>query len=225
MTWTWHNPERDPTPEKLAAWADGELSPAEAARIEAWLAEHPEAVDDAEAPRRLVGLFRDHAACEPSPDAWQATLAGIHAGLSVPPVANAPGSPARGPRWRVRLVVGLTAAAALLGGVLVASRWVVRTPTVGPPPVAERRFNWPPGDDNDEPFAVVNAGAINVLSMHPDDADFLVLGQPLLGTVEFVNSEEIEVVKVMPDAEEGNMPLLHKGPMMPMIVLARVEDE
>jgi anti-sigma factor RsiW len=222
MTWTWHNPDRTPTPAELAAWADGELGPTEARQVEAWLADHPEAVDDAEALRRVVGLFRDHAIEGPSPDAWQATLAGIQAGLTTPAGAlKQPRSP-KPPTWRLRLILGLTAAAAVLGGVVVAG---LKWPRATTPEVVKVGIEWPPGDDNDEPFAVVNASDINIISMQADDADRLVMDQPLLGTVEFVASEDIEVVKVMPDPEEGNMSRLQKGPMVPMIVLARVQDE
>jgi hypothetical protein len=219
MTWTWHNPNQGPTPAELAAWADGELGPAEARRVEGWLRDHPEAADEIEAARRLVGLFHDHPAPDPSPDAWQTTLDNIHAGLS------APTRPLRVPAWRLRLILGLSAAAALVAGVLVAGRYWPREVVVPDRPEVVHRVQLPPGDDNDEPFAVVSAREIAIINMSADDADRLMLDQPLLGTIEFAAPEDIEVVLLMPDPEEGNMPRLQKGPQVPMIVLARNDDE
>ncbi len=219
MTRTWHNPERGPTPAELAAWADGELGPAEARRVEAWLADHPEAGDDAEAGRRLVRLFRDQAPPEPSPAAWHDTLQRIHAGLSGPSPSRAPGKP-----WRV--VLGLLAAAALLGGVLLAGRYWPRAERPDQPDFArEDSRKLPPGDEDDEPFAVVTAGEVNIISVHAGDADRLVMDQPLMGSLDFAAPEDIEVVKVGPDPEEGRRARLQRGEQVPMLVLARPHDE
>ena len=221
MTWTWQNPDRGPTPAELAAWADGELGPAEARWVEGWLADHPEAVDEAEVARRLVGLFRDHGPPEPSHAAWQATLEGIRTGLSAPRQAG------QGSRWRLRLVLGLVSAAAVLGGLLVAGlSWPRANKTDNRDGLVEKdkRPPLPPADD-DPPFAVVGASEVNIISMDAEDADRLLMDQPLLGTVEFAAPEDIEVVGVLPDPEEGSRSRLQRGPQVPMIVLARNEDE
>jgi hypothetical protein len=226
MTWTWHNPDRGPTPAELAAWADGELGPADAGRVEAWLLDHPEAVEDAEVARRLVGLFRDHAVPDPSSVAWQTTLDSIRAGLTAPPVpaGRSPADAMRPalPVSRLRMVLGLVSAAAVLSGILVAGLYWPR------PDGGDRDIPvvvLPPGDDNDEPFAVVTASEVNIISMNAIDADRLALGSALLGTFEFAAPRDIEVVKVVPDAEEGNRSRLQCGPQVPMIVLARVDGE
>ena len=54
-------PDRTPTPEQIAAWVDGEATRAEAARIEAWMAGHPEARREAEAMAQTTRLYRDQA--------------------------------------------------------------------------------------------------------------------------------------------------------------------
>ena len=65
-----HRTDPEPDPGHLAAWADGELNRADAERVEAWLARHP----DADEAGRLVRLYRDHPPPEPSELAWQAAL-------------------------------------------------------------------------------------------------------------------------------------------------------
>src|SRR5688500_6791176 len=96
MTRNWQNPDC-PTPAELAAWVDGELEGADAGRVEAWLCAHPEDAAEAEASSRLAGLFRDHPPADPSPEAWDATLARI--------AARAGGN--RRPRWQALLFVSL----------------------------------------------------------------------------------------------------------------------
>src|SRR6476469_4251975 len=109
MTRNRHNPDRDPTPAELAAWADGELDAADAARVERWLLDHPEAESEVESNSRLVGLFRDHPPAEPSPDAWDATLNRIA------------DRAARDRRlWQPMLWLTLGAAAAVIAAVCVA---------------------------------------------------------------------------------------------------------
>src|SRR5262245_48555756 len=102
MTRQWHNPDR-PTPADLAAWVEGELVGADAGRVEAWLVLHPEDAADAESSSRLKGLFHDHPAPEPSPDAWADTLARISDRTR----------PRGRWRWPAMLFVSLTAAAAV----------------------------------------------------------------------------------------------------------------
>src|SRR5687768_6986326 len=90
MTRNRHNPDRAPTPAELAAWADGELGPDEAGRIEAYLTDHPDALTDGEAEGRIVRLFRANAPADPAPEAWDRTFNRIDAALSAPPRARRP---------------------------------------------------------------------------------------------------------------------------------------
>jgi hypothetical protein len=218
MTRNWHNPA--PTPAELAAWADGELDPATAGRVEAWLADHPEAAPDAESWRRLVQLYRDHAAPDPSPVAWQTTLARIEIGLDAPP--------RRPLAWRLRLVAALTAAAAVLGGVLVATLYTPRAieRPVGPGFVADSQLILPPEDDNDEPFPVLTSSEIDIISMDVADVDRLVLeGRPLLGPIEFCRPPDVKVVRFQADPDEAFVPRFQPGSTVPMIVVARADDD
>jgi hypothetical protein len=220
MKWT----NQSPTPEQLAAWADGELDRPDAERIEAWLASRPDDASEAESNHRLVQLYRNHPPTEPSDHAWQATLGRIETALSAPPSALRP------PRnWRLRLLVGLVAAAAaVVGGVLVArlyrpvqpidpqpEGWVERQP--------QQREASPAPEEPDEPFPVATAAEVNIISIDAEDADRVVMGEPLMGTFEVVAPEDIEIVKMEPHADDGQMPQLQRGPEVPMIVVAATE--
>lgn len=215
MTRNWHNPQR-PTPAELAAWVEGELDAADAARVEAWLHEHPDDAADAEASSRLTSLFREYPPADPSPEAWKLTLAHVAARAAVPGTGNN-----RRPRWQALLLIGLAAAAAVLACV-VATRalW----PTQGGR-VDERiaaRPKLPPEDDNDEPFAVASAGEIDILQMDAKDAGRLMIGQ-LLEPFVIASSEDVELVNAEP-GDEGMMPRLQKEPF-PMVVVVRADKE
>jgi anti-sigma factor RsiW len=79
------SPEQGPTPQQLAAFAEGGLAPEQRKQVRAWLASHPEvqaqADAEAEANRRLLRLFSATRPEEPSPDAWEASLTRIEAAL------------------------------------------------------------------------------------------------------------------------------------------------
>jgi hypothetical protein len=113
-------------PEMLAAYADGELTPDECRRVEAWLAAHPEARADAEDQRRLARLFDEAAPPPPSDERWAEAMARVCDRLAVPP-------PAPSRRRRRAAVAILAVAAALLGGLLLKPRqdeemWSVVSP-------------------------------------------------------------------------------------------------
>jgi anti-sigma factor RsiW len=210
----WKRTDPEPTPEQLAAWADGELGRAEAERVEAWLRSHPAAAQEALEARRITRLYSDHPPAEPSDRAWQGALAAIEDALARPRV------PAR-PRWPLRLVLGLTAAAALLAGVVLArSLWTARPPEQPLREVVEGPRVEPPAPEDEEPFPVAAAGEVNVLSIDAADADRVLMGQPLFGTFEVASPEDIEIVEMEPHPEDGRMPRLQRGPEVPMIVVA-----
>jgi hypothetical protein len=219
MNWNRSNPA--PTPEQLAAWADGELNRADAERVEAWLAAHPDAADEAE-PGRIVHLYRDHPPPEPTDRAWQATLHRIaHR-------TNRPGADVRraGSSWKLRLVVGLAATAAAVGGLVVARNLLFEQPndlkphTIAIAPEPASIFD----DEPDGPFPVVTLSEVEVISISPGDADRVTLGQLLLGNFEVAGPEDIDIVKLEPDPEDGQMPRIHRG-LVPMILLAAADRE
>jgi hypothetical protein len=211
MTRNWHNPNR-PTPAELAAWADGELEDSDAARVEAWLSAHPEDAPDAES-SRLVGLFRDHAPPEPSPAAWERTRSSI---------AGRTAAARRTRRWQVTLFCGLAAAA--LAGVFAAG-FLLPGKKVNVGGGGVTTVVLPPDDDNDEPFPVARANEIDVLGMDARDADRVMVGNPLLDSFDVVYSDEVELVSVEIDYDEGMMPKLQLGQRHPMVIAAHVNDE
>jgi hypothetical protein len=211
MTRNWHNPDR-PTPAELAAWADGELEDSDAARVEAWLSAHPEDAPDAES-SRLVGLFRDHAPPEPSHAAWDRTLSRI---------AQRTGAGRRDKRWRGMLLLGV-GVAAVVAGVLAASFLLPgKNATVATP----NRIHLEPEDDNDDPFPVARANEIDVLGMDAGDAHrVMMIGNPLLEPFDVVSSDDVELVSVEIDYDEGMMPKLQRGQRFPMVIAAHVNED
>jgi hypothetical protein len=217
MNGKWQQPRREPTPAELAAWADGELGPPDAERVERWLAEHPEAGHEADALRHLVRLYRDHPAPDPAGPSWDAALGRIEAGLAA--------RPAQARAWRWRLLAGLVvaAAASLAAVVLARALWPTppaeEGPAPGPGPVAVV----PP---DEEPFPVATAGEVNIIRMDPRDADRVVVGVPLMpGSIELVGTEEVEIVQVEGDPAEGWMPHVQRSAGGPMIIVARTDED
>jgi hypothetical protein len=227
MTWNLSPDCHGPTPEQLAAFADGELGPAERARVEAWLAGHPTDAREVESLRRLVGLWRDNPPPEPSFAAWDEARERI-AGRAV-----ASSAPARGPwrRWPVRLVAGLLTAAALVGGVLLARAWWPAGPpepapegpggglVVGPQPAPQLAGD----DDPNTPFPVATAGEVNVLSIDAQDADAVILHPPLMGEFELAEPADILVLEVQPAPDGGIEARLQPGPVPMIVVVAGTE--
>jgi hypothetical protein len=208
MTRNWQHPDRAPTPAELSAWADGELDPDDAARVESWLITHPEAESEVESSSRLLSLFRDHPPADPSPAAWNDALHQIAARAE-----------RHRPRWQAWLLLTLATAAVVAA---------VTTAMFLPRPVAPIEMvgvTLPPEDDNDEPFPVAVAGEVNIVHMDARDADRVLIGQPLLDSFDVVASEDIELVSVEANWEEGNMPHLKRGPQFPMVIVARPVEE
>jgi hypothetical protein len=238
MIWKRTNPE--PTPEQLAAWADGDLDRSDADHVESWLLAHPDAAREIESDQRLDRLFRDNPPSEPSEQAWQATLAGIDSGLCQTGSSGYARSDIQNPKskiqnlpsWRLRLIVGLmtATAAAVIGGVLVA-RFFAPEPTPGEEehqvvkqiePIEKAPL---PPDEEDEPFPVVALGEVNIISIDAEDADRVGMGQELIGTFDLATPEDIEIVKMEPHPEDGLMPRLRRGPEVPMIVAANMDNQ
>jgi len=199
MNPTWNNPDREPTPEELAAWAAGEHDP-EAAH----LADHLE---------QLARLYRDHAPPEPPGPAWQSVLSRIEQRLAAPPAQ---------PRWsaRLRLIAGViaTAAALVTGVVLARALWTGQNPEIG-------RVVPRPADDDEEPFPVVTAGDVNIIRVNAGDVDRVIVGESLLSPFEFASADDIVVMDVEPNWDEGTMPRLERRSEVPMIVLIRPDEE
>jgi hypothetical protein len=199
-----HSDERAPRPEWLAAHLDGELGEAERARVEAWLADHPEAAAEVEAHRRLARLYQEAEPPAPADAAWDAVLARVEAGLRVPPPR----------RWHkvagVAGIIGLVAAAAAAVA-LVLTFGGGATPT--PPP--------------EEPWPVLSADEVRIESMHDADRGALVVGEPpVSGPLELLAADEVKVSHLDRD-DQGRMPQLAYTDdtlSVPMIVMPPSAD-
>ena len=207
-----YDPDRTPTPEQIAAWVDGESSSDVTGLVESWMADHPEARRDAESMAQMTRLYRDQALPMPCEERWQSALDRIR-----PRVAPSPGA-----AWRWRLLLGLTLASAAMLGAVVLSRALWPTPTREPiaetPTVASE-------DDDGEPFAVARLSEVHIIRMDADDADRVVTGQPLIGTMDFAGQGDIEVVAVRAGPDEENAARLERRAGLTWVVLARAEEE
>ncbi len=223
----WRGDDPPPTPEQLAAYADGELDgrPECAAlrqHIEAWLAHHPEADAEVEAQRRLAQLWQASSPPEPSEAAWNDVLAQLeqHA-------ATRPAAPARlglfGKRALAAGVVAASAAAVWLtlawlkppAGGEVARQGPPR-PEVRPQPVPPR-----PAPRDVEPFPVATADEVEILSIQGADTGTLVVGEPpVRGPLVLVAQGEVEVTRAEPEVRMGSA-----GPPMIWAPLANERDD
>jgi hypothetical protein len=202
--------EPAPAPEQLAAYADGDLDgrPEHEAlrrRIEAWLARHPEAVEDVEAQRRLTRIFRDTAPPEPTEAAWHAVLARLEG----PPQSPAPGRPGTGLRFAAWAVAALAATAAAVWLTLTLFQpqggpEVVRKAPRGPERREELVKAPRPEPAEVEPFAVATADEVEILSIRGADTGTLVVGElPWSGPMVLVQAGEVEVKRTEREVRMG----------------------
>jgi len=157
-------------PEWLAAYADGELTPAERDRVENWLADHPEARDELETQESLGPRNCEFwKAVEPpsaSPGQWSNVRNAVTS-------AN-PARPSR-PWLRWFGVAGLLATAASLLVLSFPDRAAIDPPVV--------RDNSPSISDAVEPIAMANSDEVQIISLPESAAKFLVVGEhPLSGS-------------------------------------------
>lgn len=153
--------DREPTPEQLAAYFDGELAGPDRVAVEAWLATHPDGRAEVEALRQLHAHYDALPVPEPSPERWDAAYAAVEARLV---------APRRNWTWAV-VVAGLAAAVV---GVLLLPRGVA-----------------PDG----EPYPVVSADEVRIISMNPNDHKALVGVQALeLAEVDLVTHPDVEIL-------------------------------
>ena len=110
---TAERPPQGISDEELSAWVDGELPDADRARVDAWLAEHP---DDAARARRWAA-DRDALRAHFAPVAAESLPAPLHAAVWH---QDKPAAPAAWPRWALAAsAAGLLFGGALLGGAAV----------------------------------------------------------------------------------------------------------
>ena len=152
-----------PTPQELAAYADGELDGSDALaplrqKIEAWLERHPAARAELEAQRHLRRIWDETTPPEPSEHAWERLLARLPA-KACKPVHRALWARTR---W---LAAGAAIAAA------VALFFVLRTPEPAvPTPPAPQPAPFAAAElDDGAPLQVASADEIEILSVAGSD--------------------------------------------------------
>jgi anti-sigma factor RsiW len=148
--------------EALVAYLDGELSPADARAVTAWLTEHPDVLADVERDRRiweLLDAYRD----EPVPAGFAERVLGATAGPGH--AAEARAAVGRPRAWRVPLAAAAAVLVGLGAGFLL--RGADDEPTVAPP--TETALAAVP------PEMLEHADVL--LALSEDEFDMLVLGE------------------------------------------------
>lgn len=167
------SPDDRPSPEELMAFADGELSPARREAVSDWLAGHGEDAAEVEDFALLRRWCEGARAPEPSPQAWDRTLAAVHHALSRRTRSRLPAG-----RVRWALAAVSVAAAALLALSLYRPMGKAPEPRTG------------------EPYPVADANEIDIVSMDPHDDGSLVGRPPLLANLQFAAPRDVKVLRV-----------------------------
>jgi anti-sigma-K factor RskA len=201
-------------PRLLAAYADGEVTPEERARIEAWLTDHPEAAAEVDAQRSLARLYEETPPPAPSEEEWRDVLAGIELEVNKPrPKPALP--PRRWPRYLLNAGYGLALAAACV--LLTVALWspLPTTPTTQPQKTG-------PVVVVDDPLVIASGEDIRIESMNDADRAALIVGDPPVRAplLELLGPDEVKVTKVEP-TDDGHMGSLWPtgGAGTPMIVM------
>jgi hypothetical protein len=170
-----------PHPSHFTAYLDGGLGPWERARLEAWLAAHPEDAAELAAQRHLAHLWQETAPDGPDEVTWARVLGRVEGTLAgrtaVRPRSRRPrGWPGLAWAWTAALLAGSAAAVAL----------AFFTP---PPPVPEP---WPVASNDD----------VELVSVDRGDYDALVVGvPPLRGPIQLASAEDVFVADTGHDVE------------------------
>ena len=180
----------DLPPEMLAGYADGELGPADRARVEDWLADHPGDWDSLDAQSFFSPLNGDlwEAVRPPAllPGDWRKTLAGID----------------RAARPSSLLLRGLGTAVALAAAVVVLAVGLDDPPCRPPCERIDMPCHSAADDSEEAPFAIAKAEEIEIFSMPESAAGAIVVGLPPLGDSLLLLARPSEVVfhSVGPDS-------------------------
>lgn len=189
------NPNTSPNdlrrPELLAGYADGEISPADRAAVEAWIAADPTAQAELELQQRLsltnTELWTKAAPPLPSEADWNRVMGGIHNRLR--PASPAP-SYRTAARWTSQR---LSAATAIAAGLLIAvGAWYLSNST---------------GDNGSlasgaDVFQIVHADDITIMDLEGDDRMLVVGRSPLTGPIDLVTIGDTELWAISNDPSE-----------------------
>jgi hypothetical protein len=193
-------------PELLAAYFDGELDRCASsgplkAKVEAWLAAHPEARAELESFRRLRQAWAESAPTEPESTTWKALLSRIE---SLPQAARARPGTSRGRVGWVAALLVATAAAVLVAVSLL-------RPGAGDPGIPNQHAG-PPPEDMVEPLPVATAAEVEILRVGGDDTQSVVVGRlPVDGPLEWATRKDVDLTSVRPDPRDNTGPRVRIG--------------
>jgi hypothetical protein len=204
-----------PSPEQLAAYADGELEGPMQAPLKKlvidWLREHPEARAEIEGCRRLSELWQLTAPPDPEERLWTAVWKRVQEIKPPLPVGEKAAE-----KWRV---LPWVAALAGVAAILALALWLpgqVRewwNPTdekqeaqqkqpIGPAPVAQN-----------EPWPVVSADEVDIVRIEGADLLTLVVGKPPVeGPMQWAAPGEVWLASVQPAPSDDMVPNIHTLP-------------
>lgn len=191
----------DLPPEWLAAYADGELRASDRARIEDWLAEHPEArsiLEDQEGLAPRSDVWPAVVPPEPSDAEWTACLHGIEAAVR-PPVYR------RWLPWVSTLALASTAAAVALAIGALGRPAPSTLASADPEPVVVAAV--------DDPIPMAADDDVRIVSLPEAAADLLVVGEHPLreSLVVLAGASEVEFFGVGSDLA-GRFPEVPSDP-------------
>jgi hypothetical protein len=191
-----------PPPEDLVAYMDGELAEAARARMEAWLASHPEAAAEMAEQRRLAQLWREAWPLPPAESTWILAFRKVEIGVA-----------ASRRRRLASFLFGLTTVAA---GVLLA--------------LALTRREWLPSDPGStaaEPFPITTVDDVEIVRIQNIDPEALLVGEPpVAGELDMAAHGDVIIRGVQPDADNV-VPAMYTRPdpaTSPMIIYPVSEE-
>jgi hypothetical protein len=190
----------------LAAYADDELDAYQRARVDAYLANHPDAVRDFNAQRDLsprnVEFWAAVEPPAPSSRAWDRVWSGVQGGESRRP----PQRPIWPNRWMRR---GLMALAMAITPAAAAA--VVLAVSLDRPAAPEQGVQLPDSESTEETLIVARTSDVEIRSIRDADAPLLVVGDPpWTQPISLATSGDVRLDGVRPDGD-GMMPAAHMG--------------
>lgn len=209
-----------PRPELLAAYFDGECEGRDdlallKARIEDWLAQHPEAKADLAAYRRLLQLWQETAPPEPAAEQWTQMLDNLK---KVP----LPKTQTSKPRRRIPVVRVLATVAAALFAALWWSNWSPEPIHVAPTP---QLVETTPKEEI-ETLEVATISEVAIIRVEGADTQTLVVGElPLQGNLELVREGDVILTNIQPAAGDSMLPEVRLGTGSTPFIWARLESE
>jgi hypothetical protein len=199
------NRQQPISPEWLAAYADGELDGPARRRIEAWLAERPEALAEAQDQEALGRANDDYwkavAPPLPSKAAWDGVLANI-ADATLPERSGG----------RLRVASAMLAASGMAAAIWLVVVAVDRLQPVGPGPALVRdatevtTANAHDADDEERVYQVANADDVELIQLPEAAAPLVVVGRHPMAGVPLLLASGGDMQVLNYSDSQGNFP-------------------